>query len=166
MTEVLEQQGRSPPSVPPINASRGSRRGRLISQPDSRMVEEARQAERARGGPPAPRNSLDHSVVTLDETVVVNEDNSEETLATVFVVDEESVGEERNSRDRRAMSEVNMSQDELVDGVPPTLIFFRELIGGVRQRGRTRAHACALNSMALARVRAHSVLKHQNCACP
>ena len=91
----------------------------MISQPDSRMVEEARQAERARGGPPAPRNSLDHSVVTLDETVVVNEDNSEETLTAVFVVDEESVGVERNSRDRRATSEGNMSQEEVIDGVPP-----------------------------------------------
>ena len=85
----------------------------MISQPDSRMVEEARQEERARGGPPAPRNSLDHSVVTLDETVVVNEDDSE-TLTAVFVVDEESVGEERNFRDQRATSVVNMSQDFLL----------------------------------------------------
>jgi len=78
VTGILgRQRGGSPPSVPPVNGARGGRQGRrLLSQPDSRMVEEARQEERARGGPPAPRNSLDLSVVTLDETVVLNEDDN------------------------------------------------------------------------------------------
>jgi len=43
------------------------RQGRLVSQPDSRVVEGIRHEERARGGPSAPRNSMDDSVQMLDE---------------------------------------------------------------------------------------------------
>ena len=122
VTGILgRQRGGSPPSVPPVNGARGGRQGRrLLSQPDSRMVEEARQEERARGGPPAPRNSLDFSVVTLDETVVINEeDNSREHLNLVFDTEEDNLGEERNSRDRRATPEINAYQEVVYDGVPP-----------------------------------------------
>ena len=115
------QRGGSPPSVPPVNGTRGCRQGRrLLSQPDSRMIEEARQEERARGGPPAPRNSLDLSVVTLDETVVLNEDdNRGENLNPVFDTEEVNLGEERNSRDRRRAARENNIYRSVFDGVPP-----------------------------------------------
>jgi len=54
------------------------RQGRLGSQPDSRMVEDIRQEERARGEPSAPRNSSNYSVHTLDETIDIVIRQSEE----------------------------------------------------------------------------------------
>ena len=59
--------------------------------------------------------------VTLDETVVINEENNNEdnlNLNPVFNTEEDSLGEERHSRDRGGTREINTYQ-EVFDGVPP-----------------------------------------------
>jgi len=108
---------------PLINRTRG-RRGRLGSQPDPRMVEEVRQEERARGGPPAPRNSLDLSVVTitLDETIDDVNETHEESLRAYFVNVEDSLGDRSDSRDQSGHLVGNLNQEDVFDdyhGVPP-----------------------------------------------
>eukprot|EP00092_Neocalanus_flemingeri_P026166 GFUD01028359.1.p1 GENE.GFUD01028359.1~~GFUD01028359.1.p1 ORF type:complete len:293 (-),score=59.85 GFUD01028359.1:213-1091(-) len=50
------------------------RQARLASMPDQRQVEQVRVEERGRGGPPAPHNSLDMSVINLSDTVAIDED--------------------------------------------------------------------------------------------
>eukprot|EP00092_Neocalanus_flemingeri_P015763 GFUD01017065.1.p1 GENE.GFUD01017065.1~~GFUD01017065.1.p1 ORF type:complete len:292 (-),score=56.74 GFUD01017065.1:114-989(-) len=50
------------------------RQARLASMPDQRQVEQVRVEERGRGGPPAPHNSLDISVINLNDTVAIDED--------------------------------------------------------------------------------------------
>jgi len=96
----------------------------LVSQPDPRLVEEARQEERARGGPSAPRNSLDLSVVTitLDETIDNDDETHEENPRAYFVNVEDGLGDGRDSRARRGHLVGNLNQEDVFDGyhgVPP-----------------------------------------------
>jgi len=105
--------------VPTINRTRG-RQGRVLSQPDHRLVEEVRQEERSRGGPSAPRNSLDLSVVILDESIDNINETSGENLNAEFVFEENSLNEVRGPRYRRR--EVNLIREEVFgadQGVPP-----------------------------------------------
>jgi len=108
---------------PVINRTRG-RQGRLGSQPDPRLVEEVRQEERARGGPSAPRNSLDLSVVTitLDETIDNVNETREENPSAYFVNVEDGLDVGRHSRNRSGHLVGNLNQEDVfVDyhGVPP-----------------------------------------------
>eukprot|EP00092_Neocalanus_flemingeri_P035199 GFUD01038303.1.p1 GENE.GFUD01038303.1~~GFUD01038303.1.p1 ORF type:complete len:248 (-),score=36.46 GFUD01038303.1:154-843(-) len=73
--------------------------------PDQRQVEQVRVEERGRGGPPAPHNSLDVSVINLSDTVSIDEE------LEVFINQHEvTTPEEGLSSDD--------SSDEIV-GVPP-----------------------------------------------
>jgi len=58
-------------------ARRGRRQHRVASVPDQRVVEQDRQEERERGGPSAPRNSLDLSASNEYETIDVNDDEND-----------------------------------------------------------------------------------------
>merc|ERR1719470_208043 len=58
-------------------ARRGRRQHRVASVPDQRVVEQDRQEERERGGPSAPRNSLDLSSSIEYETIDVNDDEND-----------------------------------------------------------------------------------------
>eukprot|EP00092_Neocalanus_flemingeri_P035201 GFUD01038305.1.p1 GENE.GFUD01038305.1~~GFUD01038305.1.p1 ORF type:complete len:306 (-),score=42.71 GFUD01038305.1:132-995(-) len=81
------------------------RQMRLVSMPDQRQVEQVRVEDRGRGGPPAPHNSLDISVINLNDTVAIDEDPE------VFVNQHEVLTpEEGDSSDD--------SSDDIV-GVPP-----------------------------------------------
>eukprot|EP00092_Neocalanus_flemingeri_P035200 GFUD01038304.1.p1 GENE.GFUD01038304.1~~GFUD01038304.1.p1 ORF type:complete len:311 (-),score=59.50 GFUD01038304.1:131-1063(-) len=81
------------------------RQARLASMPDQRQVEQVRVEERGRGGPPAPHNSLDISVINLNDTVAIDEDPE------VFINQHEvPTPEEGDSSDD--------SSDDIV-GVPP-----------------------------------------------
>merc|ERR1719369_112285 len=51
------------------------RQHRVASVPDQRVVEQVRQEERERGGPSAPRNSLDLSAIGVDEIIDVNDES-------------------------------------------------------------------------------------------
>jgi len=114
------RMGESPSNVRTVNRTRG-RLGRLLSQPDPRVVEEVRQDERSRGGPSAPRNSLDLSVVILDESID-NSETSGESLNADFVFEEDSPHEVRDSRNRTERHEETLIREEVfadVQGVPP-----------------------------------------------
>jgi len=120
---VIRMLGAHRNASPLINRTRG-RQGRLVSQPDPRLVEEARQEERARGGPSAPRNSLDLSVVTitLDETIDNDDETHEENLRAYFVNVEDGLDDGRDSRVRRGHLVGNLNQEDVFDdyhGVPP-----------------------------------------------
>jgi len=108
---------------PLISRTRG-RQGRLVSQPDPRMVDAIRQEERARGGPSAPRNSLDLSVetITLDETIDNDNQTSEDNLSADFVTVEDGLDDGRDSRDRSGHRVGDLNQGDVFDdyhGVPP-----------------------------------------------
>jgi len=113
------RSGESPSNFLTENVTRG-RQGRVLSQPDPRLVEEVRQDERLRGGPSAPRNSLDLSVVILDESIDNINETSGENLNAEFVFEENSLNEVRGPRYRRR--EVNLIREEVFgadQGVPP-----------------------------------------------
>jgi len=57
-----------------VNRARG-RQHRVASVPDQRVVEQVRQEERERGGPSAPRNSLDLSAISVNEIIDVNDES-------------------------------------------------------------------------------------------
>jgi len=59
-----------------VDRARG-RQLRVASVPDQRVVEQIRQEERERGGPSAPRNSLDLSAVAVNETIDVNDESDD-----------------------------------------------------------------------------------------
>merc|ERR1719186_1088827 len=90
-------RGSSPTWGADIVASMGGRRGsmpdqdrgrvrgrqeRVVSTPDQRQVEQGRIQERERGGPPAPHNSLDMSIINLNETVAIDEEPQPEVFYT------------------------------------------------------------------------------------
>jgi len=56
------------------------RQGRVTSMPDQRHVDETREDERRRGGPPAPHNSLDLSIISLSETIAIVDDAEAEVF--------------------------------------------------------------------------------------
>jgi len=81
------------------------RQVRVASVPDQRMVEQVREEERGRGGPPAPRNSVDLSVIDVDETIDVY-NNSNDNLDNEVSSSEDD------------LNRVQDTFDELL-GVPP-----------------------------------------------
>jgi len=87
-------------------------RQRVASLPEYRMIERSRQEERARGGPPAPRNSVDISVITLDDTTDTTESGGDDmynvTLANEYM---------------RQGHGIEPDPDDVViwEGVPPVL---------------------------------------------
>jgi len=109
--------------VPTITRPRG-RQERVLSQPDPRLVEEVRQDERSRGGPSAPRNSLDLSVVILDESIDNNEASGGNPQPELELEDDRL-----NEVVRHFRHEVNLFRDEVnifreevfgdAQGVPP-----------------------------------------------
>jgi len=75
------------------------RQERVVSTPDQRHVEQGRVLERERGGPPAPHNSLDMSVINLNGTVAIDEEpqfevfynpNEVATLEDILTFDNDS----------------------------------------------------------------------------
>jgi len=95
-------------------------------------VEEVRQEERSRGGPSAPRNSLDLSVVILDESIENNEISGGNPNAEL-VWEDDSL----NEVVRHYRHEVNLFRDEVslfreevfgdAQGVPPVNPSLREV---------------------------------------
>ena len=63
-----------------VEGIRRRRQERVASMPDQRHVDEIREEERARGGPSAPHNSLDLSVINLSETVAIIDDEEPEVF--------------------------------------------------------------------------------------
>jgi len=66
-----------------VEGNRRRRQRRLVSMPDQRQVEGIRVVNIGRGGPPAPPNSLDLSIVNLSETVTIHDDEPEVFYDTV-----------------------------------------------------------------------------------
>merc|ERR1719508_462133 len=75
------------------------RQERVVSTPDQSYVERGRVQERERGGPPAPHNSLDMSVINLNGTVAIDEEpqfevfynpNEVATLEDILTFDDDS----------------------------------------------------------------------------
>jgi len=62
-----------------MSRTRG-RQERVVSTPDQRQIEQGRVQERERGGPPAPHNSLDMSVINLNGTVAIDEEPQQEVF--------------------------------------------------------------------------------------
>lgn len=85
------------------------RQERVVSVPDQRQVEQVRGEERERGGPSAPHNSLDLSVINLSDSVNVNE----ETIQWE-AVDEDNTPEVAASQD-----DDDDSIFDDIQGVPP-----------------------------------------------
>lgn len=83
------------------------RQERVVSVPDQRMVEQVREEERGRGGPPAPRNSVDLSVNGVDETIDVYDNSDDET----DTINEVHTTEDNLERDQEIFDEIQ--------GVPP-----------------------------------------------
>lgn len=100
------------------------RQDRVVSVPDQRQVDQARSEERGRGGPPAPHNSLDLSVINLSDSVLVNEETIQwET------VDEDTTPEGSDGQD-----DDDDSIFDDIQGVPPVDPNFRALLDEARAR--------------------------------
>jgi len=97
--------------VPPVNRIGGRLRVAVASLPEYSLIERSRQEERARGGPSAPRNSLEISVITLDDTTDINETDADE------INDETMADEYRQGHD----TEPDPDDDVFSGGVPPVL---------------------------------------------
>jgi len=63
-----------------VDRDRG-RQHRVTSVPDQRLVEQVRQEERERGGPSAPRNSIDLSATDVNETIDVNDESDADDVS-------------------------------------------------------------------------------------
>jgi len=78
MVAIASQRRRIAPSYESsdevVDRARG-RQHRVASVPDQRVVEQVRQEERERGGPSAPRNSIDLSATDVTETIDVNDES-------------------------------------------------------------------------------------------
>jgi len=72
---VASQRMRITPSNVVVATRARGRQHRVASVPDQRVVEQVRQEERERGGPSAPRNSLDLSAIDVNETIDVNDES-------------------------------------------------------------------------------------------
>merc|ERR1719186_2379913 len=107
-------RGSSPTWGADIVASMGGRRGsmpdqergrvsgrqeRVVSTPDQRQIEQGRVLERERGGPPAPHNSLDLSIINLNGMDAIDEEPQPEvfynrneiaTLEDILTFDDDS----------------------------------------------------------------------------
>jgi len=97
------------------------RQERVVSTPDQRHVEQGRVLERERGGPPAPHNSLDMSVINLNETVAIDEEPQPEvfytppTLEDILAFDDDSSFDDVDivppvDPNARAILDANISQ--------------------------------------------------------
>jgi len=97
-----------------VDRSRG-RQHRVASVPDQRIVEQVRQEERERGGPSAPRSSLDISAFGMNETIDVDDGND---------IDEDSIiVSDLDGHEHENNPSVDHNTNEYVDiqGVPPLI---------------------------------------------
>jgi len=108
---VASQRMRITPSNVVVATRARGRQHRVASVPDQRVVEQVRQEERERGGPSAPRNSLDLSAIDVNETIDVNDESDADGGNTE---DLDSQEQENNP---------SLVLDEYVDiqGVPPLI---------------------------------------------
>jgi len=97
-------------------ARRGRRQHRVASVPDQWVVEQVRQDERERGGPPAPRNSLDLSGSNEYEIIEVNDDESDADGGNIENLD--GHGHEFENNPSFAL---NMNDYVGIQGVPPLI---------------------------------------------
>jgi len=85
---------------------------RVASVPDQRVVEQVRQEERERGGPSAPRNSVDLSAMDVNETIDVNDESD----------DGENIEEDPVAVDENTPSLIpNLNEYMDIQGVPPLI---------------------------------------------
>ena len=104
------------------------RQERVVSTPDQRQMEQGRVQERERGGPPAPHNSLDMSVINLNETVAIDEEPQSEvfytprlaTLEDILTFDEDSSFDDVDivppvDPNARAILDANIAQRSSLD---------------------------------------------------
>jgi len=84
MAAIASQRRRIAPSNESsdemVDMARG-RQHRVTSVPDQRAVEQVRQEERERGGPSAPRNSIDLSATDVNETIDVNDESDADDVS-------------------------------------------------------------------------------------
>jgi len=98
----------------------GGRQHRVASVPDQRVVEQVRREERERGGPSAPRNSLDLSVFGVNETIDVDDgsDADGDSIEEDSIVISDLDGNEHENDP----SVVNNRNEYLnIQGVPPLI---------------------------------------------
>jgi len=101
-----------------VDRARG-RQHRVASVPDQRVVvEQVRQEERERGGPSAPRNSLDLSAMDVNETIDVNDESDDGEN-----IEEEPLAVELDGHDDENTTSLIPNQNEYMDiqGVPPLI---------------------------------------------
>jgi len=100
-------------------ARRGRRQHRVASVPDQRVVEQVRQEERERGGPSAPRNSLDLSASNEYEPIEVNDDENDADVNDGDVVTIEDLDGYLYENDLSFGPNINEYVD--IQGVPPLI---------------------------------------------
>jgi len=100
-----------------VNRARG-RQHRVASVPDQRVVEQVRQEERERGGPSAPRNSLDLSAMDVNETIDVNDESDDGEN-----IEEDLLAVELDGQDDENTTSLIPNVNEYMDiqGVPPRI---------------------------------------------
>jgi len=90
---------------------------RVASVPDQRVVEQVRQEERERGGPSAPRNSVDLSAMDVNETIDVNDESDDgENIEEDLAVELEGHDDENSTS---LIPNLNEYMD--IQGVPPLI---------------------------------------------
>jgi len=94
-----------------VDRARG-RKLRVASVPDQRIVEQVRQEERERGGPSAPRNSLDLSFIDVNETIVVNDESDADRGG---IIEDLDTREDENNPSLVSIGFVD------IQGVPPLI---------------------------------------------